>query len=396
MTSTRSFLALLITACAASEDAAEVSDSSGGKADDTAGTRRLPADLPAWGGSDAARWSPEAIVANAVTVELQRDPSARVSIPAVLWTSHLAPFGDGQTNAAVSLASWRGTRPPVIGTRRGTRVTVRFDRTLPISDDTFEVWTQTGAWMTSVASTRTTEGDWMIAIDEPLDRFVVSPRGWRDGFPLSFALPVTSVDALARTLPASQRTLPEGEPVVDPVGAAGDSAYATLRVSSFPAGFVNQTPYVSDDLHAAFPQSGAPRITAVGGASTWVAEAPFKNLYVCFDERSLGREAQYGVPSGAGWHHIGDAGESIVSSLEDSPVLVGHAAGAPAAPPSGGGFAYGLDRATTYALLQPGQAFTTPRGDFHWYAVHHAQHPCVQIWVHACAPDPDAPSMACD
>ena len=52
------------------------------------------------------------------------------------------------------------------------------------------------------------------------------------------------------------------------------------------------------------------------------------------------------------------------------------------APPSNGQFAYGLDRATTYALLQPGQAFTTLRGEFHWYAVHHAAKPCVQIWVH--------------
>jgi hypothetical protein len=286
----------------------------------------------------------------------------------------------------------------VIGTRLGSRVTIRFDRTLPISDGNFELWTQTGMWVRSVSSTRSSEGDWLIVVENltaPLfDRMVVSPRGWRDGFPLSFDLPVTSVDELSRTLPPALRALPGGEPVVDPVGAAGASAYATLRSSSFPTGFMNQTPYVTDSLHAAFPQVGAPRVTAVGGASTWVASAPFKNMYVCFEERAPQREAQYGVPSGAGWHHIGDAGESIVSSVADSALLVGYAATDRVAPPSGGQHAYGLDRATTYALLQPGQAFTTPRGAMHWYAVHQAGDPCVQIWVHRC--EPDGASMRCD
>jgi hypothetical protein len=36
------------------------------------------------------------------------------------------------------------------------------------------------------------------------------------------------------------------------------------------------------------------------------------------------------------------------------------------------------------------------RGAFHWYAVHQASEPCVQVWVHACVPDERAPSMACE
>ena len=63
--------------------------------------------------------------------------------------------------------------------------------------------------------------------------------------------------------------------------------------------------------------------------------------------------------------------------------------------PVGSTLAYGLQHAATFALLAPGQAFTTPRGDFHWYAVHQAADPCVQVWVHRCAPDARAPSMAC-
>ncbi len=404
-TTTRRLLATLaLSACATSSSGDPTAGSGlGGKADG-AGSGGLPAELAPWGGSDPARWTPEAILANAVTAELQRDPGARVSVPVTLWKSPYAPYGDGQTNAAAAFVHWSGTRPPVVGTRHGSRIEIRFDRTLPFAGDTFELWTPAGTWLQSVPSTRTAAGDWLIVLADPpapiAERLVVSPRGWRDGFPLSFALPITSVGQLASSLPASLRQLPGGEPVVDPVGAAAAAEGATtvhdvLRSSSFPAGFINQHPFESSDLHAAFPQGSAPRITAVGGAATWVAESPFKNMYVCLDRRSTAAEAQHAVPSGAGWHHVGDAGESILSSLEGSPLLVGHAAGAPLAPPQNGGLAYGLAHATTYALLQPGQAFTTPRGDFHWYAVHHATDPCVQIWVHRCAPDASAPSMAC-
>jgi hypothetical protein len=392
-------LALALVACTAPAPE-EVADSiADGKADGA--TRALPAGVPAWGGDVEARWTPEAVLANAVTPELQRDPAARVSIPLVLARSPLAPFGDGQTNAAASLAWWQTKRAPVIGIRHAASLEVRFDRALPISDTTIELWSASGAWLRSVPASRTASGDLAFAITDAAlltslgDRFVVSPRGWRDGFPLAFAMPVTRVGALASTLPSTHRTLPGGEPVVDPVGAAGDDAAATLRATSFPAGFINQVPFVTDTLHAAFPQGSAPRITAVGGASTWVANTPFENLYVCLDPRDRARETEHGVPSGSGWHHIGAAGETILSSLVQSPLLVGYAEDVPARIASGGGVAYGLDRAATFALLQPGEAFTSAQGTFHWYAVHQATAPCVQIWKHACAPDPRDPSMAC-
>jgi hypothetical protein len=393
-------LTLALSACAtsSSDDAPDIGSNIGTV------TNTLPAQLAPWGGSDPARWTPEAVLANAVTAELQRDPTARVSVPVTLWKSTYAPYGDGQTNAAAAFVHWTGSRPPVIGVKRGTRIEIRFDRTLPFSGDTFELWTPNGTWLSSAPSTRTAAGDWLVVLASPpaaiAERLVVSPRGWRDGFPLSFALPITTVSALASSLPVSLRRLPGGEPVVDPVAAAAAAGstrtvYDVLRSSSFPAGFINQAPFVSGDLHASFPQSGPPRVTAVGGSSTWVAESPFKDMYVCLDRRGTAAEATHGVPSGAGWHNIGDAGESILSSLEGSPLLVGYAAGAQLAPPAGGALAYGLSHATTYALLQPGQAFTSPRGDFHWYAVHHATNPCVQVWVHRCVPSASAPSMAC-
>lgn len=398
MTSHR-LLVLALAACttpAPDDPAAPITD---GKADGAA--RGLPASLPAWGGEVEARWTPEAVLANAVTPELQRDPAARISVPLALARSGFAPFGDGQTNAAASLAWWQVKRAPVIGIRHAASLEVRFDRALPIADPTIELWSASGTWLRSVPATRTAGGDLALEITDAAllgalgERFVVSPRGWRDGFPLAFAIPVTRVGALANTLPADQRTLPGGEPVVDPVGAAGDDAAATLEASSFPAGFVNQVPFLTDTLHAAFPQGSAPRITAVGGAHTWVATSPFENLYVCMDPRDRAREIEHGVPSGAGWHHIGSAGETILSTLATTPLLVGYAEDVPATIAAGGGVAYGLDRAATFALLQPGEAFTSTQGTFHWYAVHHPTSPCVQIWKHTCAPDARSPSMTC-
>src|SRR5262249_8882077 len=158
------------------------------KADDDTTTHGLPAQLPAWGGDDPSRWSPEAILANAVTPELQRDPAARVSIATALSRSTYAPFGDGQTDAAVSPGTWQGVRPPVIGVRHATPLTVRRDRALPIGDPTIELWNAGGGWVASAIGTRTADGDLEIDVADPDqlaalgDRLAVSPRGWRDGF----------------------------------------------------------------------------------------------------------------------------------------------------------------------------------------------------------------------
>jgi hypothetical protein len=401
---------LVVSACAPPAGDGGPTSGHDPKADGFGDPVGLPVDLAPWGGGDAGRWTTEALIANAVTAELVRtgDPRARVSLPTSLWMSSYAPFGDGQTNAAASFAYWEPRRPALIASRSGTRLSIRVDRALPLGDGhdgVFELWTAGGQWAMSAASTRTPEGDWLIQLDPVpgalADRLLVSPRGWRDVFPLRFDAPVSALAAFAATVPGWLDTLPGGEPVVDPVHAGRRHQQErpvvdALRASHFPAGFINQAPFVADGLHASFPQTGPPLTTAVGQAYTWVAEQPFADLYVCLERRRADLEALHGVPSGAGWHHIGAPGETILASLEEAPLLVGHAAGQPMTLPPGAGWAYDLDLASSYTLLQPGQVFTTPRGDFHWYAVHEtATDPCVQIWVHRCVPDPAAPSFAC-
>lgn len=46
-----------------------------------------------------------------------------------------------------------------------------------------------------------------------------------------------------------------------------------------------------------------------------------------------------------------------------------------------GGLAWGLSDVATIRWLQPGEAFVTPRGAFHWFAFSHARPTCAQIVV---------------
>src|SRR4051812_797682 len=75
-----------------------------------------------WGGSDASRWRPEAIMANAMSEALndawaQTDvKDAIVAVPVKMLNSGFREFGDGQSNAAPSFEWWKQSRPPVLAT----------------------------------------------------------------------------------------------------------------------------------------------------------------------------------------------------------------------------------------------------------------------------------------
>jgi hypothetical protein len=123
--------------------------------------------------------------------------------------------------------------------------------------------------------------------------------------------------------------------------------------------------------------------------------APFKTMYTAFDKRRPDLEASApdgGVPSGGGWHQIGDNAETILNSLEPDPIVTGYTQGnpLPGGPPSGA-FSYGLDDVATIRWLQPGEALVVPRGpssqpNYHWYFMN-ADHPVTtEEWVHPWAP----------
>lgn len=369
-----------------------------GKADQASATAAGP-----WGGADPARWTPEAVLANAAEEALADPAVVVVAFPVRLSASDVAPFGDGQTNAVVDLPGWSVPRPPVVAAlRHDGAVTLRLDHALgPIAGLSLQV--EDGAPLHlalapdaagHASATWQPPAGWRPATD----RLILRPDGWNDAFPLSFRHPVRDADVLADSVPAPLR--PAALP--DPAGVSGRPGSAADALAAQGAGpGYNHAPYVTPTVHAGLPG----RVTAVGGARSWVTEAPFKHVYLCLDGRDAAAEAATGAPSGAGWHAIGDPAESLVNSLEAVPLLAawgqahlfaddehGFAFGAGAA-------AYGLTDVATFRHLQPGEALVTGRDSdygppvFHWYAAAAAP-ACVEIWVHPCGLDADE-TFAC-
>ena len=100
------------------------------------------------------------------------------------------------------------------------------------------------------------------------------------------------------------------------------------------------------------------------------------------------------MPSGGGWHYIGDAAETIINDLEPGPIVVGAATTFPLAPSAlaSGSFALGLSDVATIRWLYPGEAFVTLRGgierddaggtverlNYHWFIFHENRNVCTE------------------
>lgn len=360
-----------------------------------------------WGGADPAQWTPEAVLANAAQAALAEPGVVRVAIPVKMLGSAVHPFGDGQSNASAVFPWWSAARPPVVAhlTDAGA-VQLVFDAALGLEGGV-AVRVEDGAPQ-ELSLVMDADGhqraEWTPDFDPARDRLSVRPVGWSDAFPIWFHHPVTSAARLADSVPDALR--PDGAlPDLANVGARarreGTSASDVLTRDGAGEGY-NAQPYVTDRTHGAVPG----RVTAVGGARTWLTEAPFKQLYICLDGRDVHAEAQTGAPSGAGWHAIGDPAESLLNTLEDAPILVGWAKSQTFARDEwamafgDGAPAFELADVATFSLLQPGDALVTGQFDdhaapvYHWYAVHTPAPLCTEVWVHPCGVD-DRESFAC-
>jgi hypothetical protein len=155
---------------------------------------------------------------------------------------------------------------------------------------------------------------------------------------------------------------------------------------------------------------GSKGITAVGNGDTTLIlspNAPFKMAYICFDGRNLDGETQLGVPSGGGWHEIGDHAETVMNTLENAAPLFGYANGKPG---DNREYTYGLSDVTVIRKLRPGMALVTAAGttttaedatfnheargtgpangrNYHWFAFEQPTEVCAVEWVHPCIPN---------
>ncbi len=147
----------------------------------------------------------------------------------------------------------------------------------------------------------------------------------------------------------------------------------------------NSDPWYADSVHGLFPDASGVK-TALGGMLTWgivdKQYGPFKNLYTCFEARNIAQEKVLGVPSGAGWHLIGDAAETVLNNLENLPLPV-----ATGRTHSFSHAAYGLSESVTAVWLQMDEVLVSENGNFHWYLNPYETTVCSEIWVHNCIPN---------
>jgi hypothetical protein len=395
-----------------------------------------------WGGWDPARWRPEAILANATSEALNSAwalpgvKDAIVAVPVRMQQSDFYEFGDGQANAAPSLESWSGRRPPVVATLvhfsgASSIILIRFDRDHHLQGGALEVGYLVGSGALKrvpLTATQNADGDWVASWTVPAElgwdgspasllsnqTVLVHPAGWSDWFPLWFRMQVRPVADLRASVPANEAHFSDGGDIVDHEGVSLQSHPSTTqtpfdRLTSHDfRGIYNQTPFNPGSIHATFPFNGTTYTTGVGQGWTWVADkpnAPFKTLYTCFEKRRADLESSApngGVASGGGWHRIGDPAETILNDLEAGPLVVGAAMTNPVLPsklPSGT-FSYNLPDVVTVRFLKPGEAFTTRAGgfatdtdgqrygqaNFHWYFFQQDHNVCTEEWIHPCVP----------
>ncbi len=401
-----------------------------------------------WGGTDATRWRPEAVLANASSEALNRAwalPNVRdvvVAVPTKMMNSDYHPYVDGQSNSVSSFNDWTAKRPPLVGTLvkfvdGRAKVFLRFDRTLSLAQEArvAEVrYTSNGAVKSvdvplELDTSGDATGEWVVPEGAEIGSLTnssavaVHPKGFTDWFPLWFRMPVRATQKLRASSIAfaDGRSLFDRERVsIQGVTAPPLTPFEQLNTHTFSAPYNTlptvparpvpgtMVPFTPDNIHARFPTSKGIS-TATGKGWTWVAdERPggFKVLYTCFEARDPEREvaANGGVPSGGGWHYIGDAAETIVNDLEAGPIVVGAATTNPLAPSAlgSGTFAWGLSDVATIRWLYPGEAFVTLRGgiersesgetverlNYHWFIFHQPKNVCTEEIVNLGAVPP--------
>ncbi len=434
------------------------------------------------------KWRPEAIFANAVSRELNRAwqntgvVDAVVSAPLKMINTAERVYGDGQTNATLSWGDgWQASEPQMTATltrlQNGERqVSFWFSNQVSIPSQEIVLITynanenfkrQPDQALTLKKESSGLRADWVVPTTTQFGDVTsshviwVKPKAWDSVFPIDFRMPVYSTADLVKAAGPS-RTV--GLSPLDPLQIGQRSKNETksselvLLENSYSSAWKKNDSggnvFHNDSIHGEFhrvqpaaadpgkacnckvhpsnencPGSSVDTIkTAVGGGLTWFvergADSTFKNLYTCFDPRSPAQEAKFSVPSGGGWHEIGDAAETVINSIESAPVLVGFATGLPwPTPPDQLKFAWGLSDVASVRLLQPGEGLVTPAGDrtwdedknfrqnqnpcsrgsepsgggrnYHWFAFQSDAPVCTQEWVHNCRPNGKDLGLSC-
>lgn len=410
-----------------------------------------------WGGKDSNKWKAEAILANATSYWLNKGWSKKnvedviVSVPVkmIFTGNENRVYGDGQTNASLKFGDgWNHKHPQMVATlikfKDGERtVFFNFAEELKLPSLNFSIVSfvkdENGKFLRKDYALKSKKikkailATWNVPKDVVFgdlnsSRVIwIRPQGWDSSFPIDFRMAIYKNEDL-KIIAGQAKTLNANPMDFSQVFARSqqnnENPQTTLLKSAYGSEWVkNQnggTELRNEIIHGKIGN----QITAVGGGLTWLVDrgpsSTFKNLYTCFDARNYEQESAAGVPSGGGWHEIGDAVETIINDLSTSAVPVGFATGLPwATPPDFTKFSWGLSDVATIRLLQPGEGIATAAGDqtwkedevhrlekkandsgveqrgsnqsgggrnYHWFFFPSDQPTCTQEWVHHCRP----------
>jgi hypothetical protein len=403
-----------------------------------------------WGGKDKKKWRPEAILANAVSRALNKAwkkpevVDVIVSVPVKMIPTKERPYGDGQTNASVAFGpDWMSREPQLVTSllrfKNGQRfMEILFSRSVTIKESKVTVKMFAGSNKDELVNLTLDRsgyhGTWKVPEDIEFGDLTgskviwIHPLGWDAAFPIDFRFPIYQNGNLLASSSSAQTS---GQLPLDPMGIlaksknSGRLAQDLLKETVFGPEWIKNNNggdyFTVDNIHGEVPGPTGQMKTAVGGGLTWVIGrglgSTFKNLYTCFDPRNFVQESIHGVPSGGGWHEIGDAAETIINAVELAPVGVGFATGLPSqTPPNSLKFAWGLSDVASVRFLMPGEGMMTAAGDitwkedeearpnsdwsksvrprdqsgrgrnYHWFFFQSDQPICTQEWVHNCRP----------
>lgn len=356
------------------------------------------------------------------------------SVPLNLRTSHIKPFGDGQTNSSVAWPGWplgastvpfiaslgleSTTQQPVLlvelsmqyvemmfqakpenidASLEGDAAAVfrlkKVDgvyRALLVAQALLDATKQPSLWQAEIGVLPSAV-QWNLN-DYSRLKIKFGNNGQFDErfFPMLFRFPAQSIAEAKKTIPTNHSRFSDGRTVYD--SPLSDNVTNTSQAlhewnaSSQKANFFPSNGGVHDRF-AETPTSTEVK-TATGGVDTYVLKENLSGtevLYVCFDARNTAAEQTLGVPSGAGWHMIGDPtrAETIINNIEKTGIFAGWGVRTPH--PFTEPAPFDAKDIANFRVLRHGENFTTIQNHFHWYAVDATKKVCVSLLKHGCS-----------
>lgn len=291
-----------------------------------------------------------------------------LSLPAHIQRGCFHPYGDGQSNAKMNMAqTWKLKDFPAVGIQ--TEQDKKVHRQYQFHDS---------LKVTGYQEVALTDG-W----------YEVRPDGKGQSFYFNFRSEVITKDNFLKGIPESLRTFPPDRVAPNIAGISKKNAYQELQTRDLGPGYNSKNPWPADNVHGLFPD-GKGEKTALGGVYTWGIKTQshevgaFKNLYTCFAPRDPAAETNdiNGIPSGAGWHHVGDVAETILNTIGENaiPFAVARTHGKTDS-------AFDLQETITATWILEDEVQVTRRNEFHWYLNPYEAEVCTELWVHLCVPD---------